>query len=327
MTDYSPIRNKPFSVLKWNQVLVLLSILADARYTKADHVERLYRERAQNFEVTFAFLSTVVGMSIGDADTIEFNLPPLSNEDETRSWILDSLFKSQNVYRSDIYSYLQFFCIDEGEPRRYPKVSTRHYQSDIRNFLIELGILEYNSEGDYYNITPRHIGLYSEANDVGRRVLSPTSRASVQAEKESLGAAAEELVLQYERQRVGQEHQTKVRRISIVNDAAGYDIRSVSVQNSGVHTHRYIEVKAVPRISNRFYWTQNEISTSRRLGEWYYLYLLPVGRDGQPIIDELIIVQNPAEEILARQDIWEVESNVVQCRKRLRTLTGQRNAP
>jgi len=327
MTDYSPDPNEPFRRLKWNQVSVLLSILADAEYIKADHIARLYHEKAQNFEETFAFLSALVDLRKGEADTIELNLLTLRNEDETRSWILDNLFGSPNVYRRDIFNYLQVFRIVEGEPRHHPRESTRHYESHIRNFLIELRILEYNSDGDYYKVTPKHIGLYADANDIGTRVLSPSSRASLQAKKESLGAAAEELILKYERQRVGQKHQAKVKRISIDNDAAGYDIRSVTAQNSDLYTPRYIEVKAVPRISNRFYWTQNEITVTKKLGEWYYLYLLPIGRDGKPIIDELTIVQNPAKEVLRRKDIWEVKTDVVQCRRRLRNLGGHRNAP
>ncbi|MCE2440555.1 MAG: DUF3883 domain-containing protein [Candidatus Latescibacteria bacterium] len=101
----------------------------------------------------------------------------------------------------------------------------------------------------------------------------------------------------------------------------------MTAQNSDLCIPRYIEVKAVPRISNRFYWTQNEITVSKKLGEWYYLYLLPIGRDGKPIIDELTIVQNPAKEVLRRKDIWEVETDVVQCRRRLCNLGGHRNAP
>ena len=304
-----------------------MSILRDAGYTKTHHIERIYLESAENFQETFGFLSAVAGLSKSETDEIDFTQPAFSNEDETKSWILDAILSSQNVYRSDIFRYLQIFCIDGGEPRHYPKAPTRHYQSHIRNFLIDLGIIEYNPNDDYYYIPPGHIDLYSTGCDIGRRVHPPATREAVQAEKESVGAAAEELILEYERQRVGQQYKEKVRRISIVNDAAGYDIRSVTVETSGVHIPRYIEVKAVPRISHRFYWTQNEISTSRRFGEWYYLYLLPVGRAGKFILDELKVVQNPAEEVLDRDDIWEVEPDVVQCRKRLRDSRGHPNAP
>ena len=327
MTDYSPNPNGPFSRLRWNQVSILLSVLEDAGYTKAHHIERLYLERAENFQETFAFLSAVAGLSKSESDEIDFTLPAFSNEDHTKSWILDAIFSSQNVYCSDIYEYLQIFCIDGGEPRHYPKASTRHYQSHIRNFLIDMGIIEYNPNDDYYYIPPAHIDLYSTGCDIGRRVHSPATREVIQAEKESVGAAAEEFILGYERQRVGQQYKEKVRHISIVNDAAGYDIRSVTVETSELHIPRYIEVKAVPRISNRFYWSQNEISTSRKFGDWYYLYLLPVGRSGKFIIDELKVVQNPAEEILDRDDIWDVEPNVVQCRKRLRDIRGHSNEP
>ena len=304
-----------------------MSILRDAGYKKKHHIERLYLESAENFQETFAFLSAVAGLSKSETGEIVFTQPAFNNEDETKSWILDAIFGSQNVYRSDIYRYLQIFCVDGGEPRHFPKASTRHYQSHIRNFLIDIGIIEYNPNDDYYSIPPRHVDLYSTGHDIDRRVHSPATREVVQAEKESMGAAAEELIMEYERQRVGQQYTEKVRRISIVNDAAGYDIRSVTEVTSGVPIPRYIEVKAVPRISKRFYWTQNEISTSRKFGEWYYLYLLPVGPAGKFILEELKAVQNPAEEVLDRDDIWEVEPDVVQCTRRLRDLRGYRNAP
>ncbi len=275
MRDYSPNADDSFSGLKWSQVLALVSVLRNAEYTKADHIGRLYLERAQNFEETLTFLSAVAGISEDGSNTIESSLPSFLDEAETQSWILSCLFNSGNVYRNGIYLYLQNFHIEGGEPRYHPEFSTRHYESNVRNFLIELGVVSHNVEGDYYYVTPGHIGLYVEAQDSGRGMCSPSSRAAMQADKESLGTAAEELILEYERECVGEEHQREVQHIAIVDTAAGYDIKSVTLEQSGTLTPRYIEVKAVPRISLRFYWTRNEVLTSRRLGEWYYLYLLP----------------------------------------------------
>ena len=131
-----------------------------------------------------------------------------------------------------------------------------------------------------------------------------------------MGTAAEELILEYERERVGKDHEMEVHHIAIVDAAAGFDIKSVTLEQSRIQTPRYIEVKAVPRISLRFYWTRNEVLTARRLGEWYYLYLLPVGRQGKFITNELIIIKNPAVEVLAEPDKWLVEPEVLQCSKR-----------
>ena len=138
----------------------------------------------------------------------------------------------------------------------------------------------------------------------------------MQADRELLGTAAEELILEYERERVGVEYQQEVQHIAVVDTAAGYDIKSVTLEQSGRHIPRYIEVKAVPRISLRFYWTRNEVLTSQKFGEWYYLYLLPVGGNGQFIMEELTIVQNPATNVLVQLDRWEVEPEVLQCIKR-----------
>ena len=316
MRDYSLNANDSFSGLKWSQVLALLAVLENAEYTNADHIRRRYLESAQNFEETLAFLSSVAGVSLAESNTIESSLQSFPDEAKTQSWILSCLLNSDNAYRNDIYLYLQKFHIEDGEPRYHPELSTRHYESNIRNFLIEFGIVSHNADGDYYYITPGHIDLYVAAQDSERRRLSLSSRASMQADRELLGTAAEELILEYERERVGVEYQQEVQHIAVVDTAAGYDIKSVTLEQSGRHIPRYIEVKAVPRISLRFYWTRNEVLTSQKFGEWYYLYLLPVGGNGQFIMEELTIVQNPATNVLVQLDRWEVEPEVLQCIKR-----------
>ena len=139
----------------------------------------------------------------------------------------------------DIYLYLQKFHIENGEPRYHPEPSTQHYESNIRNFLIELGIVSHNADGDYYYVTPGHIDLYVAAHDSDRRRSSPSSRASMQADRESLGTAAEELILEYERKRVGVEYQHEVQHIAVVDTAAGYDIKSV---DTGAVRKTYTEI-------------------------------------------------------------------------------------
>ena len=85
--------------------LALVSVLRNAEYTKADHIGRLYLERAQNFEETLTFLSAVAGVSEDGSNTIESSLPSFLDEAETQSWILSCLFNSGNVYRNGTARY------------------------------------------------------------------------------------------------------------------------------------------------------------------------------------------------------------------------------
>ena len=95
----------------------------------------------------------------------------------------------------------------------------------------------------------------------------------------------------------------KVRRISEIDVAAGYDIVSFDSSQSQ-ELDRFIEVKAV---SNKgFYWSRNEYEMSKLKGDAYYLYLVELGRINQQNYEPQII-QNPAKNVMESQE-WFVES-------------------
>jgi hypothetical protein len=90
------------------------------------------------------------------------------------------------------------------------------------------------------------------------------------------------------------------------------------MRGSATHVRqRYIEVKAVPRQSLRFYWTRNEVEFAAIVGPLYYLYLVPVEAGGIPDLDALTILSDPCSTVLDGDD-WVTEANVVQCQ--LRTI-------
>ena len=298
-------------------------MLQQAEYREANHIRRLYRERSENFDETLRFLRVVSGGGEGeDGATIDVRLPSGIEETVMKSWLLSCLVNSDSPYRRVLFSYLQAFAVEEGEPRYRPEIPLRHYESDVRNFLIELEVIGHNVNDDFYFVKRNQIELFLVAQDWAHPKQAPSRRARVQLERESLGAAAEGLVLEYERNRLGEAHQDGVEHVALFDSGAGYDIRSLTLDGTRI-SPRFIEVKAVPRGSLRFYWTRNEMQTSQRFGEWYYLYLLPVSGKGQLLLGELVVIRNPTRGILESEEKWEVEPDVVQCRKLIELESGR----
>lgn len=95
----------------------------------------------------------------------------------------------------------------------------------------------------------------------------------------------------------------KVRRISEIDVAAGYDIVSFD-SNQSLEPDRFIEVKAVSNAG--FYWSRNEYEIAKLKGDTYYLYLVDLNRiDEQDYSPQMI--QNPAVNVMDT-DEWFVES-------------------
>ena len=79
-------------------------------------------------------------------------------------------------------------------------------------------------------------------------------------------------------------------------------------------SERYIEVKAVPSLNSRFYWSRNEVEQSKKLNDYYYLYLLPISVNVGINIEKLIIIQNPYVEIFNGNQ-WDSEAEVYKITK------------
>ena len=321
MTDSLLVDDDRFRRLRWSQVRELVSVLQGAQLRDLGHIRRMYLQQSENFEETRAFLDEVAGGRTGQKGTIDVEVPSDLDEGEIRVWILRGLVGTDNSYRRALFSYLQTYNIEGGVPRRRPRRPYRHYESNVRNFLIDLGVIGHDVDGDYYFVRSSQIDLYLAAQDWAGPRQTPARRALLQVERESFGTAAERSIVEYEKSRLGGMYQDAVRHVALVNAAAGYDVRSLTIE-AGRAAPRLIEVKAVERRSLRFYWTRNEMEASRRYGEWYYLYLLPVSGGGGFVLEELTVIPDPAIAVLGSGASWEVESDGVQCRKRLEVGLG-----
>lgn len=177
--------------------------------------------------------------------------------------------------------------------------------SSVRNILISQGflILSRDTQGTRFYISPTYDSLIAKHCKARRKQLSLDWLKKQLESDELAGAKAELFVLEYEKNRLGQPLCEKVRRISEIDVAAGYDIVSFDSSQSR-ELDRYIEVKAV---SNKgLYWSRNEYEMSKLKGDAYYLYLVELGRIDQQNYEPQII-QNPAKNVMESQE-WFVES-------------------
>ena len=110
-------------------------------------------------------------------------------------------------------------------------------------------------------------------------------------------------MLKYEKNRV--KCHDKVIRVSSIDVSLGYDIVSIKDENNSRPI--YIEVKSYS--NDRIYISRNEISTSKRLKEDYYIYLVNINKinESEYIPD---IIQNPYKNLIMN-DMIEKQTEIL----------------
>ena len=312
MKDSSATRTDPFDGLEWRHVVAMLSVLRDCDYTKTEHIRKQYVQQASHFRETLAFMVCLRAVREQEGYVRPSNMLRAGSEANGRDWLSQRLFATRNRYRTRILHYLRRFHVVDGELLYRPSSTSSHQQSHVRNFLMEMGVVCLDTGGDCYRITPQHLDLYVVAQDTLSK-RAPATVTAAHRTREVLGTAAEEAIVSYERERVGSVFADRVEHVALLNAAAGYDVRSVTVNGDGIATPRYIEVKGVSGSSLQFHWTRNEVLTAKLLSQWYYLYLLPVKAGGRFAMNQLEVIKDPYVAVLNGSDTWAVEHDVLRC--------------
>jgi hypothetical protein len=324
MRDSSASDMDAFQGIQWHNIQELLRIVLQSELSSSQSIARRYREQATDFGKTLAFLQEI-GVLKGGASghlslSISGDFEKVATSGDERSvqvHLLAHVLQSHTSFRKEVCNYVRGFKVTAGELVYCPDCHTRASKSFVRNFLMELGIVQYSTELDQYRLSPDYLELYIRIRDRCRR-LSPSVLQGNIRDREAIGWAAEEMVLSYEKNRVGPDFAHLVDHVSLRNVAAGYDIRSLTLVGPGLTTPRYIEVKAVSGNALTFYWTANEIKMASLLGRGYYLYLLPATRQGQFCLERLRIVQNAHMAVLGPEAEWQTREDVICC-----SLKGQ----
>lgn len=317
MNDSSDNKKGAFDGLSLKNVIVLLDVLSQAKLSTRDYIQKRFLEQAQNFEETLTFLFEIGRVHEKNEELSLFLLisdpSSFAHNKSISEEILGEMIRTENHYQSETFKYLSRFEVRNGHATFLPAASGRSIESNVRNFLMELGVVSYDDASNCYTISPENNAVFAQAKNQPLNHISPSDFEASRKDKEDIGYAAELAILDYERNRLGPQFASKVDHVAAKNIAAGYDIQSVTISPIGKELPRYVEVKAVPSSIYRFFWSLNERNVAKTFGSWYFLYLLPVGKGGKLYLENLLIIEDPHTAILESPDKWAIEDNVLQC--------------
>ena len=313
--DFSLVNRKIYDNLRFAHICVLLDTLRAVQLDRTSHIRRLFSESAEGFDEVVSFLRRL-GMIVSEGQSLRLSVDwTTADSSLRRSQVLQRLMSKRNRYRSEIFRFLNNFRVLDGELAYLSSIQNRSAESGVRNFLMDMEIVNYVADTDKYILMPEYASLYAYARDNAKFVSPSLLMRHVDA-KNDIGTAAEEAIVEFERKRLGPSHMDFVEHIAKRNSAAGYDIRSISIDANGQAVPRFIEVKAVPAKSLRFFWSRNEVNVARGLAHWYHLYLLPLDRNGQFDIEGLNVIADPCSIVLQESSNWIIESDAIICQLR-----------
>lgn len=312
------------------QIRVLIDMLRQSTHRKQTFVESIYNERAQHFQETLRFLIEI-GWVHEDRNILGLTPAaarfPVDDSDQMRAGkaVAEAIADFPNPYRTILSKYLIQFQHSGGRVFCQPSPQSRLDQSAIRNFLMELGLVSHETDSDSYFLRDYCIHLFLWAKNIhgARSKAELLSRAAL---KDQLGTAAELIVLEFEKKRVGADLCDQVEHVSIKNPGASFDIKSLGMEGSNL-IPRFIEVKAVAADSYQFYWSARELEAASLLREKYFLYLLPAL--GGDIFDlpKMAIISDPYATVYQNPAAWLKEENVIVCRRRPHSENSESHPP
>jgi len=300
-----------FENLTINNICSLVKLLASTETEEPRYLRKRFEKKALGYESTVGFLKNLKLLE-SDENTIKrtprFQTIPskvFENDSYLHKYLIDLVINSQNPISDAVREYLSRFHLNRESLLYRPSTKQRLQDSEIRNLLIEFGIVEPIASDKLYRIADDYIHLFAEKF----RALyqSPQELGFLLKKQQEIGDAAELEVLEYEKNRLAKRPDLvkKVRHISREYVNAGYDIKSFEL-NSTLSTPlvRFIEVKAVSITGYRFFWSRNEIEKAKKFEDRYYLYLLPViGNDSFDTLN-LDIVPYAYNKVFKECDMW-----------------------
>ena len=293
-----------------NELRALIQVIrsTNPKLRHRNYIQNKYNRVATDFNISLGYLEFLgfIRMKKGfiyATDQFErlIDSNPNINFDFFSRLLIDALLsgRSSSVFLDRFFSLFKeteqgVFLVCTFENRlRY---------SGLRNLFIELGIIHYHTLSDLYEVEAKFAKRIAEISVNTQSGKFSMDKLLQQLENQRIiGEEAELSVIQYERERLALEPKLvdKIKHIAKINTGAGYDVLSWELTGE----ERYIEVKAVSLADFQFYWSSNEVDTSLRYGEQYFLYLTPVTSNGIDLA-KIRIIQNPHENVLLNGKAW-----------------------
>ncbi|MCG8319744.1 MAG: DUF3883 domain-containing protein [Cytophagales bacterium] len=304
---------KEFENLKYKQLKTLLDVVNDVKENSIEVIRRRYNSSADNFKGASNFLKELKILTeckdkLVVKSTFRTSVNGVLGDETLKGLLLKELLSTKSKLADDVRSYLEKYGAGKGNFEYKPLTSVRVQESPLRNFLMDLGLIEYNRMTGTYKIREEHFESFELF--LQQKKLTIKELTIILKRKEDLGKAAELKILEYEKRRLADcpELIEKLEHISVDNVKAGYDILSWEKESkNGRPVERYVEVKAVSRIDYGFYWTRNEVEKAKKYSNQYCLYLLPVIGKKKFDIGGLEIIPNPIDNVFDNIRLWNKE--------------------
>lgn len=308
------------SGIRLDNTKYLLEIVADAKTPLRSVIRETYSKHALAYTETLAFL-TALKVLRSDQEQV---LPGKhfatafgalgTDASEYARCLLELVVASASDYGKELRQLLLAFSGSASALSIAP-LAGKDLRYAARDTLVSAGVIVVDHDSGVATLRPEYYLLYALAHC--RQGASPAAIVELEAQNRSLGHRAELVVLAYERRQVGARYANQVVHVAPQSASAGFDIASLRVKRGGrLLEPRLIEVKAVGREEFGFFWSSQETEVARSLGDDYFLYLVPV-REGEPTLEELVVIRDPARNVLDRPSKWDVEASGYYCRRKL----------
>ena len=301
---------KAFENLKYHQLKVFLEGANTSKEKHVDVIQRRHRGSSDNFEGACNFLKALKIIEIKN-EKITINKRFLLHfrgslgDQILKGMLLEELLATTGEIGKNVREYLGKYESTEDSFEYKPTNAARVKESHIRNFLIDLELIQYNRTTGTYLIRDEHFDAFKV--HLKQKKLTPRELAVILKRQEELGKAAELEVLEYEKRRLAGNYELikNIEHIAQKNISAGYDILSWEKEKRNAKAvKRYIEVKATSKVSLDFYWSRNEVEKATELRDQYHLYLLPVIGKMEFDIGRLEIIPNPILNVFENAAAW-----------------------
>lgn len=298
--------------VRLNQIIVLLKVLKESKLFTKENVRKKYLVAETQFEEPLSFLKNLKIIKEDHSELSFYQKYKILNNlqrDKLIKLLVNVLFKTKNIYSGEICNYFKRFRLINTELEFRPNINQRLAFSNIRNFLIELGVSRFD-EQDRYLVSKTYKDLILNLNLKFKTSLAKLDKYLLS--DKIIGSKAEIFVIRYEKNRLRNIPNlvNNIEYTSLIDVSAGYDIKSFIQVKKDHYSEIYIEVKAVSSFDWSFNWSDNEIETARLLGEKYFLYLLPVEPNGGFKKNSLTMIKNPYKKIYKNRS-WERKSKII----------------
>lgn len=293
--------------------------MSESELQNENYIKSKYIDKALYFDETKNFLKYLkIVHSVEDELIFDKSFTFVTSFDDFKIKILEIIFRTKGEILNQLTDFLSNFKIESEGIIFSASLMDKIKYSDIRNILLELELISIHSNNNSYILNNKYVDNYIK--NIDQTTLSLEAFKKKQNAQDELGLLAEKAVIDFERKRLtnisimfGDIEHTSQKNVS-----AGYDIKSIEnyLDDNLNKITRFIEVKTVSLSEFNFYWSRNEIDKARIIGERYYLYLLPVKYQNTFDFENILIINDPFQNVYLNNNDWIKQEETISIRKK-----------